>query len=72
LVAAQDFYGSLDDLTVGSLARDAGEWALSAVVPTRSTDGQYEVATFAGGCFWGTEARAMDGRRQRRSRVRPV
>ena len=32
----------------------AGEWALKGEVPERSVDG-LEVATFAGGCFWGTE-----------------
>ena len=51
----KDYYDALDDLAVASLARDAGEWALAGVVPTRSKDEQYEVATFAGGCFWGTE-----------------
>ena len=50
-----DYYGELDDSSVKSLARDAGEWALSGTVPTKSKDGRYEVATFAGGCFWGTE-----------------
>ena len=48
-------YASLDDLEVGSFAREAGEWALAGEIPTRSKDGRYEVATFAGGCFWGTE-----------------
>ena len=50
-----DYYDALDDSSVSSLARDAGEWALAGVVPTQSKDGKYEVATFAGGCFWGTE-----------------
>ncbi len=40
---------------MNSLARDAGAWALAGTVPTRTSDGKYEVATFAGGCFWGTE-----------------
>ena len=39
---------------MGSFAREAGEWALAGEVPTKSKDG-FEVATFAGGCFWGTE-----------------
>jgi len=48
-------YSKLDGAEVKSLARDAGAWALAGTVPTRSSDGRYEVATFAGGCFWGTE-----------------
>ena len=48
-------YSKLDGAEVQSLARDAGAWALAGTVPTRSSDGRYEVATFAGGCFWGTE-----------------
>ncbi len=40
-----------------SFAREAGEFAVAGEVPTRSRDGRYEVATFAGGCFWGTELR---------------
>ena len=51
----KDYYAALDDESVASLARDAGEWALAKVVPTTSRDGAFEVATFAGGCFWGTE-----------------
>lgn len=37
-----------------SWAAEAATFALSDQVPTRSSDG-FEVATFAGGCFWGTE-----------------
>ena len=48
-------YSALDGLDKSSLARQAGEWALAGEVPIRSADGRYEVATFAGGCFWGTE-----------------
>ena len=48
-------YGGLEGLEVASCAREAGERALAGEVPTRSKDGNYEVATFAGGCFWGTE-----------------
>ena len=40
---------------VNSLASQAAAWALAGEVPLRSADGKYEVATFAGGCFWGTE-----------------
>ena len=47
-------YGGLEGLEVASCAREAGERALAGEVPTRSKDGNYEVATFAGGCFWGT------------------
>jgi len=46
-------YQSLDDLDKNSLAQQAGQWAVDNEVP--STYQQYEVATFAGGCFWGTE-----------------
>mmetsp|Transcript_76701 Transcript_76701/g.150377 ORF Transcript_76701/g.150377 Transcript_76701/m.150377 type:complete len:341 (-) Transcript_76701:124-1146(-) len=50
-------YASLDgfDANPPSLGYEAGEWALAGNVPTHTKDGQYEVATFAGGCFWGTE-----------------
>lgn len=48
-------YTKLDGLGQNSLARDAGEWAMAGEVPKVSKDGQFEVATFAGGCFWGTE-----------------
>ena len=48
-------YLELDGFDTRSLAKQAGEWASAGVVPTVSADGSYEVATFAGGCFWGTE-----------------
>ena len=37
-----------------SFGAESGEWALKGEVPTKSKDG-WCVATFAGGCFWGTE-----------------
>jgi len=46
-------YQSLDDLKLNSLAQQAGQWAAQGIVPT--TYEQYQVASFAGGCFWGTE-----------------
>lgn len=39
---------------IKSFGREAGEFALQGIIPRISRDG-YEVATFAGGCFWGTE-----------------
>jgi len=48
-------YATLDGLDARSLAKQAGEWASAGEVPIVSADGMYEVATFAGGCFWGTE-----------------
>jgi len=46
-------YESLDGFDLKSLARQSGQWAISDTVPR--TYEQYNVATFAGGCFWGTE-----------------
>jgi len=46
-------YESLDGLDLNSLAQQAGNWATDDVVPT--TYKQYKVASFSGGCFWGTE-----------------
>jgi len=46
-------YASLEGLPK-SFGLEAGEWALKGEVPVRSKDG-LDVATFAGGCFWGTE-----------------
>ena len=54
-IGKRDFYGELEGLDVNSLSSQAAEWALAGEVPTRSADGAYDVATFAGGCFWGTE-----------------
>jgi hypothetical protein len=47
-------YAGLEGLP-GSFAREAGERALAGEVPVHCKDGKYDVATFAGGCFWGTE-----------------
>eukprot|EP00746_Dinoflagellata_sp_MGD_P118176 gnl/MRDRNA2_/MRDRNA2_54249_c0_seq2.p1 gnl/MRDRNA2_/MRDRNA2_54249_c0~~gnl/MRDRNA2_/MRDRNA2_54249_c0_seq2.p1 ORF type:complete len:390 (+),score=48.65 gnl/MRDRNA2_/MRDRNA2_54249_c0_seq2:77-1246(+) len=50
-----DYYGDLEGFEVNSLSSQAAEWALADIVPKSSKDGKFEVATFAGGCFWGTE-----------------
>jgi len=47
-------YASLEGLPT-SYAFEAGERAVAGEVSALSKDGRYEVATFAGGCFWGTE-----------------
>ena len=39
-----------------SWAAEAAKHALAGNTPTRS-DGGYDIATFAGGCFWGVELR---------------
>lgn len=46
-------YESLDDLKSNSLAQQAGRWSVNDAVPSNYE--QFEVASFAGGCFWGTE-----------------
>lgn len=46
-------YATLDGRAENSFAREAGAFALAGDVP--DTVGDYAVATFAGGCFWGTE-----------------
>jgi len=48
-----EYYDDLEGLSVNSLSSQAAEWARAGVVPTHLGDN--EVATFAGGCFWGTE-----------------
>ena len=50
-VGKTDYYAELEGLDVGSFAFEAGQLAPRGEVPTRSSDGRYEVATFAGGCF---------------------
>ena len=47
-------YTTLEGLDKLSLANQAGEWSMAGIVPTTLTvdDKTYEVATFAGGCFW--------------------
>ena len=50
-VGKKEYYDELEDLDVNSLSQQAGAWAQAGEVPTRSPDGKYEVATFAGGCF---------------------
>ena len=55
LLGKSEYYGGLEGMEVNSFAKEAGEYALAGVVPTATKDGQYEIATFAGGCFWGTE-----------------
>ena len=47
-------YATLEGLP-RSYAYEAGERAVAGEVAAFSKDGRYEVATFAGGCFWGTE-----------------
>jgi len=54
-VGKTDYYDELEGGEVRSFALEAGEYALRGEVPSRSKDGRFEVATFAGGCFWGTE-----------------
>lgn len=55
ILKGKDYYEELEGGDVRSFAFEAGEFALAGEVPFRTKDGRYEVATFAGGCFWGTE-----------------
>jgi len=55
ILKGTDYYADLEGGDVRSFAFEAGEFALAGEVPFRTKDGRYEVATFAGGCFWGTE-----------------
>mmetsp|Transcript_22766 Transcript_22766/g.34498 ORF Transcript_22766/g.34498 Transcript_22766/m.34498 type:complete len:338 (-) Transcript_22766:8-1021(-) len=52
-------YAKLEDLDTQSWAREAGIFASEGTVPNEfMVDGKpCQVATFAGGCFWGTELR---------------
>lgn len=50
-----DYYGALRGLP-RSFGNEAGQYAVQGKVPTLSKDG-YAIATFAGGCFWGTRIR---------------
>ena len=53
-VGKSEYYDDLEGPEVNSLSAQAAVWALAGEVPT-VTQGGLEVATFAGGCFWGTE-----------------
>jgi len=52
-------YDTLEDLETKSWAFQAGIRAVQGNIPTEfsSDNNIYQVATFAGGCFWGTELR---------------
>uniref|UniRef100_A0A7S2G2J6 peptide-methionine (S)-S-oxide reductase n=1 Tax=Haptolina brevifila TaxID=156173 RepID=A0A7S2G2J6_9EUKA len=54
IIGKSEYYSDLEGGEVNSFAREAGEFALRGEVPSLSNAG-FEVATFAGGCFWGTE-----------------
>lgn len=52
-----DHYATLGSRGFGSIrsfGKEAAGFGLNGKVPTKSRDG-FEVATLAGGCFWGTE-----------------
>lgn len=52
-------YSKSEDLDTKSWAKQAGALALEGRIPTeyKDNDSVYQVATMAGGCFWGTELR---------------